>query len=418
MRIEEMMSGDEQILWRGEMAPEATFWEAVFNPMLAFALIWLVFDMGFLGTMFASGAIFSPVLLFFLVHMMPVWMYIGGIITAKTRAKNTHYCLTTRGVYIQTGRNGNVKFVGYDEIKLAHPKQGHFDRQYHVGDVVCDYVTPIVRYSNGKRRVTENFTIDNISDFEQVFRLINQQKAQIGPPMPAGLQSTPLTERRIPQQLQQPAYPVQQGYANPYAGTPAGMGKMPSDPYAGTSAGREQMPLDPYAGTSASTGEPDITDPQAAFFGGMQNPVQETGVAGTFLESQPEADAALLERLPDESVADLQKELFAGEALQTNAFPDPTVNPLPQLSELPKPQPAAPSPYAQRSAEETGPYALPPEQSGIWAAAPEPEMDSLDTSGLLNDPPFEDPTLRALEALKPQESERPEESGQFMQNGF
>ena len=38
--------------------------------------------------------------------------------------------------------------------------------------------------------------------------------------------------------------------------------------------------------------------------------------------------------MPTESVSDLQKELFEGEALREEVFPDPSVNPLPLLQEL------------------------------------------------------------------------------------
>ncbi len=39
----------------------------------------------------------------------------------------------------------------------------------------------------------------------------------------------------------------------------------------------------------------------------------------------------------DETVSELQQELFGGEAMRTQVFPDPTVNPLPELSkEMPE----------------------------------------------------------------------------------
>jgi hypothetical protein len=71
-----------------------------------------------------------------------------------------------------------------------------------------------------------------------------------------------------------------------------------------------------------------VTDPQLAFFGNTaavqpaQNFVQE-----------PVPEAELLGSLPEESVSDLQAELFGADAAQQGAFPDPTVNPLPELSD-------------------------------------------------------------------------------------
>ena len=79
-----------------------------------------------------------------------------------------------------------------------------------------------------------------------------------------------------------------------------------------------------------------VRDPDAAFFGNMRSitPVPET--QPTFLNPDAAAERAMLDKMPDESVSELQAELFGADAEQQGAFADPTVNPLPELSEPPQ----------------------------------------------------------------------------------
>ena len=55
-----------------------------------------------------------------------------------------------------------------------------------------------------------------------------------------------------------------------------------------------------------------------------------------FLGSAEEKQEAIIENLPDESVSELQAELFGANAEQQGAFADPAVNPLPELPEPPQ----------------------------------------------------------------------------------
>ena len=75
--IEEMVGPDEQILWRGKPKKRAYLINA-FTKMLPIALIWLIFDGGFIGLMIGTmDEIPAPVKIFmavfFLFHLAPVW---------------------------------------------------------------------------------------------------------------------------------------------------------------------------------------------------------------------------------------------------------------------------------------------------------------------------------------------------------
>ena len=54
---------------------------------------------------------------------------------------------------------------------------------------------------------------------------------------------------------------------------------------------------------------------------------------GDFLDQTAAADDAFFRNTPDESFSELQQELFGSEEVRTQAFPDPSVNPLPLLHE-------------------------------------------------------------------------------------
>ena len=388
MTIEEMMDFDEQELWSGGNSEITTFWESVFNPLLPFAAIWGIFDLSFIHGAGIGNLLFTGMFFFFLIHMMPVWMYIGGIVTARMRARNTRYAVTTRGVYIQTGGAGReeTKFYAYGDLKAATTKQGRFDEKYHVGDVFCEYVTPIMVRSGKNRRTEYGVKLDNLADFREVSQIVNAQLAETKRRQDAAAMNAwqnPMLARNIPQTYSEQATPVRPAVAVP--------NPMP------------QPKLKPQ----------EVIDPQTAFFGQEGQALLQNFSREDFFGPTAAEQTALLKNLPDESVSELQAELFGADAEEQGAFADPTVNPLP---ELPGSEPFAyrapsasvfPDPFAepfrQPSApafpdyhNSTSPYALPPEQPAVPQQPQPPEMESLFT-----DAPGDD-----------------SQNGQFMQQGF
>lgn len=51
MNLRDQISRGEAVLWNGKKSVKVSVLEAIFNPMLPFALIWLTFDAGFIGIM-------------------------------------------------------------------------------------------------------------------------------------------------------------------------------------------------------------------------------------------------------------------------------------------------------------------------------------------------------------------------------
>ena len=112
MTLRQQAGPSETIVWEGKKDTRVSILKQFFNPMLPFALIWLIFDLTIILTFLSSksnaadessGMLNSELVVFFALHLMPVWIYIVGIITSGLKSKNTEYLITDRGIYIKTG---------------------------------------------------------------------------------------------------------------------------------------------------------------------------------------------------------------------------------------------------------------------------------------------------------------------------
>ena len=96
---------NEKIFYEGKPDKKCYIFESIFNPLLPFALLWGILDISIVGGVFKFGSgnmlfFFIP---FILLHMMPVWIYLGGILFTARRYKNTAYIVTDRAIYIAGG---------------------------------------------------------------------------------------------------------------------------------------------------------------------------------------------------------------------------------------------------------------------------------------------------------------------------
>ncbi len=139
--IEEIVSSDEEILWKGR-PKKAAFIFSESMSMFPVALIWLLFDGTALGLMFGTGAISEiptiaavGIVVFFLIHMMPVWIWIFQLVTAAARWKNIEYAFTSTRIIIKGGIITDVNSVFYSDINNVNLRVGFFDRLFKVGDI-------------------------------------------------------------------------------------------------------------------------------------------------------------------------------------------------------------------------------------------------------------------------------------------
>ena len=143
-KIEDFLNEDEQILWRAKPKKSAFIWSKILN-MLPFALIWLAFDGAFIGLM-VSFDLFSsmPVgliiflVVFFLFHLTPFWIWLSNVITATAQHKNIEYAFTDKRIIIRTGIIVDIQNIFYMDIQSVNLKVGLIDRMLKVGDI---YIT-------------------------------------------------------------------------------------------------------------------------------------------------------------------------------------------------------------------------------------------------------------------------------------
>lgn len=180
-----LIGPNERIVWTGSPDKRCFVLESIFNPLLFFALLWAAFDLFALSGMIQSAMPdpeldqvspdynkLLPGLLFIGFHLMPVWMYLGGIIAAVVNHKKYQYAFTDQAVYIVRGGLGDSLIrLSYDKIEYIDFKRGVFDKMLGVGDIVFHPYHDTYRRSRSGRKSPQT-TFSDIADFDEVYRRI------------------------------------------------------------------------------------------------------------------------------------------------------------------------------------------------------------------------------------------------------
>lgn len=190
--LELMVGKSERILWRGRPNKKCYILEGIFNPMLPFALVWLLFDSMFFFAFFASSSAIEktninpsfaiiPIAAFLLLHLMPVWIYLAGVLFIFRKYKHTEYIVTDKGVYISGGIFAyTCQMKPYTEVSRINIHRGIFDQQLNVGDVVFTTHNDVF---NGSRRNTyhlfSGLSISDIPDYQKVFELVKELQTDV-----------------------------------------------------------------------------------------------------------------------------------------------------------------------------------------------------------------------------------------------
>lgn len=168
----------ENIIWQGRPQKKCFIFESIFNPMLPWALIFGLVDFGILGaalfTSFELGGASIVIVPCMLLHLMPVWMYLGGILLIAKKYRNTEYIITDRGVYISGGSfTYSYEMKPFAELSHIGMHRGFFDQMLGVGDVVMSSA-----YTDDKGN-RKKFTICDIPDFERVYQMVKDMQTDI-----------------------------------------------------------------------------------------------------------------------------------------------------------------------------------------------------------------------------------------------
>ncbi len=172
--LELMVGKDEEIFWRGKPNKLCYILEGMFNPMLPFALLWLAFDsmfiVGIINGNAQLGAGLYMIVVFFLLHLMPVWIYLGGVLTVFRRYRHTEYIITSKGVYVSGGIfSYNCDMKPFAELARVNIKRSVIDQIIGVGDIVL----------TGSTKTSASIIIEDIANYQEVFNIVKKLQEDI-----------------------------------------------------------------------------------------------------------------------------------------------------------------------------------------------------------------------------------------------
>ena len=175
--LKQLVGNNEKILYEGKPSKKCFVFESIFNPLMPFAILWAIIDFGFIGGTFLFGEMGGFgffIIPFMLLHLMPVWIYLGGIIFTFRRYRNTYYIVTDRGIYISGGiftkTFNNKPFAELSHVDLH---RGIFDQMFNVGDIVC------TSSNMGPNNVSAAIKIDSIENYVDVYNLVKKLQTDI-----------------------------------------------------------------------------------------------------------------------------------------------------------------------------------------------------------------------------------------------
>ena len=184
IELRDLLKPNENVLWEGRPHKSVTILEAIFNPMLFFAILWAGIDLSVIGGFAfggeAGGEMLGFIVPFMLLHMMPVWIYLAGVLTVFLRWRNTRFMLTTHGLYVSGGLFAfNYEMKPWTDIGHINIHQGVFDRMFGVGDVMFVCAHHSYQSSNDHDSAHQQMKIYNIPDFQEVFKLVNKLQTDV-----------------------------------------------------------------------------------------------------------------------------------------------------------------------------------------------------------------------------------------------
>lgn len=173
--INEILDKDEQILWKGKPKRSSYILNSCFK-LFPFALIWLIFDIGFIIMMAniienIEWWLILIFVIFFIFHLIPVWVWISSIITSFRRLKIEEYAFTNKRIIIKKGLiAADIKSINYESLTSVNIRIGIIERMCKVGDI----------YIVSKN---EKYVIEDISDpyfiYQKLSKIANDIKSDI-----------------------------------------------------------------------------------------------------------------------------------------------------------------------------------------------------------------------------------------------
>ena len=175
--LQNLIGPKETVLYEGKPDKKCFIAESIFNKLLPVAIIWIIFDFGFIKTAFSAngfGEMSFFIIPFFAFHLMPVWIYLAGVIFSFRRYKNTYYIVTDNAIYVSGGIfSKTFKTKPFAEMSHIDLHRGIFDQLFGVGDVIAT--------SNqfSDKTGAASIEISSIANYTEVFNLVKKLQTDI-----------------------------------------------------------------------------------------------------------------------------------------------------------------------------------------------------------------------------------------------
>ena len=170
-----LVSPNEEILWQGRPDKTCFLFEAIFNPFLFLALLWGAVDFGFITAISTQEKINWIMIPFFALHLMPVWIYLFGVLFSYKRYRNSSFIITDHAVYISSGFIAqHYERKPFTEMSHVNLSRGLFDQWLGVGDVILtgNQAVNSVQYKG-------DINICDIRDYLDVYQLVKRLQTDI-----------------------------------------------------------------------------------------------------------------------------------------------------------------------------------------------------------------------------------------------
>lgn len=134
----------EYVFWKGR-GNKAAYIINNSMAMAPFAIIWLIFDGGFIATMLGGFAMSGEgvptelllfIVPFFALHLMPVWIWLFGMLKSAKKWKNSAYAVTDKQIIIKSAATGMcIEKYTYDKLVTVKIHRGFFDKLLGTSDL-------------------------------------------------------------------------------------------------------------------------------------------------------------------------------------------------------------------------------------------------------------------------------------------
>lgn len=179
--IRQLLDQDEQIIWEGK--PDRVTYIIGSPVFYLFAILWGAFDFAFIGLMFrggigGAGPIGFFMVPFFLLHLMPVWITVGGPVYRAINWHYINYMITARRVYIESGIIGrDVNVIEYTDIREPSVNVGLIEKLRGCGSIRLNPYT--TSNGDGGTRTSFRAVLAHIAEPYAVFKMLKQMSLDI-----------------------------------------------------------------------------------------------------------------------------------------------------------------------------------------------------------------------------------------------